>query len=105
MSIMDYFRRTQPKSAAVAKERLQIIVARERVRPTGEPDYLPRLKQELLQVISKYERIDLDQVSVNVERSGDCDVLELNVVLSESEKAAVRAAAATRASAPAARNC
>ncbi|WP_437640592.1 cell division topological specificity factor MinE [Sorangium sp. So ce854] len=97
MSIMDYFRRSQPKSAAVAKERLQIIVARERVRPTGEPDYLPRLKQELLQVISKYERIDLDQVSVNVERSGDCDVLELNVVLSESERAAVRAAAATRA--------
>ncbi|WP_438010848.1 cell division topological specificity factor MinE [Sorangium sp. So ce321] len=105
MSIMDYFRKTQPKSAAVAKERLQIIVARERVRPTGEPDYLPRLKQELLQVISKYERIDLDQVSVNVERSGDCDVLELNVVLSESEKAAVRAAVATRASATAARNC
>ncbi|AUX22577.1 cell division topological specificity factor [Sorangium cellulosum] len=88
MSIMDYFRRSQPKSATVAKERLQIIVARERVRHTGEPDYLPRLKQELLQVISKYERIDLDQVSVNVERSGDCDVLELNVVLSESERAA-----------------
>ncbi|WP_437300436.1 cell division topological specificity factor MinE [Sorangium sp. So ce426] len=104
MSIMDYFRRSQPKSATVAKERLQIIVARERVRQTGEPDYLPRLKQELLQVISKYERIDLDQVSVNVERSGDCDVLELNVVLSESERAAVRAAA-SRAGAAAARNC
>ncbi len=105
MSIMDYFRKSQPKSATVAKERLQIIVARERVRPTGEPDYLPRLKQELLQVISKYERIDLDQVSVNVERSGDCDVLELNVVLSEvPERAAVRAAA-TRVGAAAARNC
>ena len=104
MSIMDYFRRTQPKSATLAKERLQIIVARERVRTTGEPDYLPRLKQELLQVISKYERIDLDQVSVNVERSGDCDVLELNVVLSESERAAVRAAVA-RGGAPASRNC
>lgn len=101
MSLMDYFRRSQPKSASVAKERLQIIVARERVRPTGEPDYLPRLKQELLQVISKYERIDLDQVSVNVERSGDCDVLELNVVLSESERAG---RAAPRGFASAARN-
>ncbi|WP_437682244.1 cell division topological specificity factor MinE [Sorangium sp. So ce131] len=103
MAFMDYFRRSQPKSADVAKERLQIIVARERVRPAGELDYLPRLKQELLQVISKYERIDLDQVSVNVERSGDCDVLELNVVLSESERAA--RAAAPRAGAPALRNC
>jgi cell division topological specificity factor len=91
MAFMDYFRRSQNSSAAVAKERLQIIVARERVRQNGEPDYLPRLKQELLQVISKYERIDLEQVSVNVERSGDCDVLELNIVLSELGRATVHA--------------
>ena len=87
MAFLDYFRRTQPKTADMAKDRLQIIVARERMRPGGEPDYLPRLKQELLQVIAKYEKIDLDQVSVNVERSGDCDVLELNVVLNEPERA------------------
>jgi cell division topological specificity factor len=90
MAFMDYFRRSQPGSAAVARERLQIIVARERVRTAGEPDYLPRLKQELLQVLSRYERIDLDHVSVSVERSGDCDVLELNIVLSEPERAATR---------------
>jgi hypothetical protein len=35
---------------------------------------------------------------------GDCDVLELNVVLSESERAAVRAAV-SGGGAPAARNC
>jgi cell division topological specificity factor len=91
MAFMDYFRRSQPSSAAVAKERLQIIVARERARHNNEPDYLPRLKQELLQVVAKYERIDLDQVSVNVERSGDCDVLELNVVLSEQARPSTHA--------------
>lgn len=99
MGFMDYFRKSQPKSANVAKERLQIIVARERVRQNGELDYLPRLKQELLQVISKYEKIDLDHVSVNVERSGDCDVLELNIVLSEPERASGHASSQRLASA------
>jgi cell division topological specificity factor len=45
------------------------------------PDYLPQLQQELLQVIAKYELIDLGQVTVNVDKSGGVEVLELNVVL------------------------
>jgi cell division topological specificity factor len=35
-------------------------------------------------VIAKYELIDLGQVTVNIDRSGGCEVLELNVVLSDS---------------------
>ncbi|HEY2746237.1 MAG TPA: cell division topological specificity factor MinE [Polyangia bacterium] len=81
MGFLDYFKRST-KSATVAKDRLQIIVARERTatRPAAI-DYLPQLQQELLQVIAKYELIDLGQVSVNVDKSGGCEVLELNVVL------------------------
>jgi cell division topological specificity factor len=80
MGFLDYFKRTT-KSASIAKDRLQIIVARERSVTREAPDYLPQLQQELLQVIAKYELIDLGQVSVNVDRSGGCEVLELNVVL------------------------
>ena len=80
MGFLDYFRR-QNKTAAIAKDRLQIIVARERTADKRHADYLPQLQQELLQVIAKYELIDLDQVSVNVDKNGDCEVLELNVVL------------------------
>jgi cell division topological specificity factor len=80
MRFLDFFFKTRPKTAALAKDRLSIIVARERRGMPGL-DYLPQLKQELLQVLAKYEKIDLDQVSVNVEKTGDCDVLELNVVL------------------------
>jgi cell division topological specificity factor len=58
-----------------------VIVARERVGTRPGPDYLPQLQQELLAVLAKYERIDLQQVSVNLDRTGDCDVLELNVFL------------------------
>ena len=80
MRLLDFFRRPQ-KSASIAKDRLQIIVARERAATRHAPDYLPRLQQELLQVIAKYEKIDIGQVTVNVDRSGGCEVLELNIVL------------------------
>ena len=84
MPFLDYFRRS-PKSANLAKQRLSVIVARERgsSRGGGEPDYLPQLQQELLAVLAKYERIDLEHVSVNLDREGDCDVLELNIILPE----------------------
>jgi cell division topological specificity factor len=82
MAWLDYFRRSSPGSANLAKDRLSIIVAREG-RSRGKLSYLPQLRQELLQVLAKYEKIDLDQVSVNVESQGECEVLELNVILSE----------------------
>jgi cell division topological specificity factor len=100
MGFLDYFKRST-KSASVAKDRLQIIVARERTVTRGAPDYLPQLQQELLQVIAKYELIDLGQVSVTIDKSGGCEVLELNVVLSPpkpkpaGDSAPVGAAAAT----------
>jgi cell division topological specificity factor len=85
MGFLDYFKRSQ-KSASIAKDRLQIIVARERSVLRDAPDYLPQLQQELLQVIAKYELIDLGQVTVNVDKSGACEVLELNVVLHDRSK-------------------
>jgi cell division topological specificity factor len=87
MGFLDYFT-SRKKTANLAKERLSIIVAREGGRTSGGQHYLPQLKQELLQVLAKYEKIDLEQVTVNVERAGDTDVLELNVVLApvEAEK-------------------
>ena len=84
MPFFDYFRR-QPKSASLAKDRLSIIVARERSSTRGETDYLPQLQQELLAVIARYERIDIASVKVNLDRTGECEVLELNIVLPEAQ--------------------
>lgn len=80
MSLMDYFRREQKKSASVAKERLQILVAHDRAR-SSTPDYLPRLQQELMDVIRKYVTIGDEDVSVNLEEQGTTSVLELNITL------------------------
>ncbi|WP_374358228.1 cell division topological specificity factor MinE, partial [Chitinimonas sp.] len=53
MSFLDYLLGNKKKSASVARERLQIILAHERAG-RGGPDYLPALQQELIAVISKY---------------------------------------------------
>lgn len=84
MSIFDYFRsKPEPTSASVAKERLQIIVAHERGK-RNEPDYLPKMQQEIIDVIRKYVPVSQDQVNVHLENSDDYSVLELNVTLPEN---------------------
>ncbi|MGM0433477.1 MAG: cell division topological specificity factor MinE [Pseudomonadota bacterium] len=82
MSFFDYFKTKKKSSASVAKERLQIIVAHER-NTRDQPDYLPALQQELLEVIRRYVEIDDDQVQVQLDRNDSCSVLELNVTLPE----------------------
>ncbi|MEO2268589.1 cell division topological specificity factor MinE [Pseudoalteromonas pernae] len=86
MSLLDYFRSEKKTSASMAKERLQIIVAHERSQ-RGTPNYLPQLKQDILEVIRKYVPIDADAVQVQLEQNeDDLAVLELNVTLPDEEK-------------------
>lgn len=85
-SLIDYLRGSQPKSATIAKERLQLILAHENPGRRGTPDYLPALRQELLGVIAKYVEIDPEQVKVNLDHQGDYDLLELNIVLPDGVK-------------------
>ncbi|HRL93529.1 MAG: cell division topological specificity factor MinE [Pseudomonas sp.] len=82
MNIFDFFRERKPKEtpASVAKERLSIIVAHERGQ-RSQPDYLPALQKELVEVIRKYVNIDQDQVQVALENQGSCSILELNITL------------------------
>lgn len=80
MSILNFFKTKKQDTASIAKERLQIIVAHERSQ-RNQPDYLPRLQQELLEVIRKYVEVDKDQVEVALDNNGNCSVLELNITL------------------------
>ena len=83
MSIFNYIIKKEPRSSAsVAKERLQIIVAHERHK-RHQPDYLPKMQQEIIDVIRKYVNIDDDQVTVQVENDDSRSVLELNITLPE----------------------
>ena len=72
------------KTAGVAKERLQIILAHERSgRNPGQPDYLPALQRDLVAVISKYVKIDLQDIKVHLEKQDNLEVLAVKIELPE----------------------
>ncbi len=85
MGLLDYFRNTRPSTAAIAKERLQILVAHERSE-RNKPDYLPMLQQELLEVIRKYVDVDQDAISVTMEQDDKREILELNIILPDESQ-------------------
>lgn len=80
MGILDFLRRKPEATASVARERLRIIVAQER-STRGAPDYLPMMRNELLEVIKKYVHVELEDININVERGSDHEILELSVTL------------------------
>ncbi|MDD5392886.1 MAG: cell division topological specificity factor MinE [Thiothrix sp.] len=85
MGWFDYFKQSKPNSAKVAKERLQIVIAHERLDRNG-PEYLPQLRRDIMEVIRKYVAITDEQVNVQFEKGADYDVLELNIALPERER-------------------
>jgi len=80
MRFLDYFRSNKKTSANMAKDRLQIIVASERLTRNG-PDYLPLMKEEILLVVRKYIKVEDGAVKVQMDKEGDYEVLELNITL------------------------
>lgn len=87
MKLLEFFRGKRGDSANVAKERLSVVIAHERNKRDSDdrgakhPEYLPKLKKDVLDVIRKYVSIDEDDVVVRLEKSKDRDVLELNINL------------------------
>ncbi|MEB0140217.1 MULTISPECIES: cell division topological specificity factor MinE [unclassified Undibacterium] len=82
MALLSFLFNTKPKTANMAKERLQIIIARERTGRDGY-DFLPALREELIAVISKYTKVSPEDIKVSLDRQGDLEVLDVNVVLPE----------------------
>ena len=82
MSIFDFLK-PKKNTAAVAKDRLRIIIAQER-SAAGGPDYLPLLRRELLEVIRKYVSVDAEAVKVDLMGDGDNKVLDISVALPEA---------------------
>ena len=66
------------ESAAIARERLKIVLAHERVSRDG-PDFLPVLQKELIEVVSRYIDIRPEMIRINLGKSGDTSLLEINV--------------------------
>lgn len=86
MSLIERLFGKRQKSASIARERLQIILAHERDGRTTAPDYLPALQRELMEVISKYVAVHQEDIKVHLERQDNFEVLEVNIVLPEHKR-------------------
>jgi cell division topological specificity factor len=75
-TITDYFR-PRPRSADIAAERLKIILAHER-RGVSAP-LIEEMKEEIIQVISKFIDVDNRNIEVRLTEDADIEVLEVTV--------------------------
>lgn len=81
MNIMQLFRsRKSEGSAAIAKERLRIIVAHERGSRNGR-DFLPAMERDILKVVQKYISVQQECIDIKLDSQDGCSILEVNVQL------------------------
>jgi cell division topological specificity factor len=84
-SFLSFLLGEKKQTASVAKERLQLILAHERSgHSAAEPDYLQDLQRDLIAVISKYIKIDIKDIKVNLDRHGNLEVLEVKIELPDA---------------------
>ncbi len=87
MSIFRFFQRRN--TAPVARERLQILLAHERVAGTHS-QLVAVLQEEILAVIAKHMQIDRDKVQVKLDRGAEVNTLEIDIEM-PAQKVAARA--------------
>ena len=71
-------------SAKVAKERLQFVLVHDRLDLS--PDKLEAMKDEILSVISKYVRIDRNNVDISIEQRQRDNWLVADIPLSPEDE-------------------
>lgn len=88
MTLMGFFKRGG--TSAVARDRLQILLAHERSY-SGDSDLVAKLREEILAVIAKHVSVDQDKVQVRMERGDAMSTLEVDIEIptpTEAKKAA-----------------
>jgi cell division topological specificity factor len=88
MSFLSFLFGRNKRSAGLAKQRLQLVLAAERnPRSPRRPDYLPALQRELVGVVSKYVKIQPKDVRVSFERQHGSQVIRVKVELPQAARA------------------
>lgn len=90
MSFLKFLLGEKKKSNEVAKDRLKLILVRDRETDNATADFLPQLQRELIEVISKYIKINPDDIKVNLDKQDSLEVLEVKIEMSAEEMAAAR---------------
>ena len=76
---------TRARSAPVARERLQVLLAHERAA-LGSSDLISVLREEILAVIARHVSVSPEQVRIRAERGGTISTLEVEVEVPAPDK-------------------
>nr|WP_245528296.1 cell division topological specificity factor MinE [Halanaerobium praevalens] len=71
------------QSKNVAKERLQFVLVQDRVKLT--PEEMDAMRDELIEVLSKYIDVDSQKIEMDVKREDDMTALVANFPLKGSK--------------------
>jgi cell division topological specificity factor len=80
MNLFSFFSRG--RSAPVARDRLQALLAHERAL-AGGAELVAVLQQEILAVIARHVPIDRDKVSIRLDRRDRVSMLEIDIEMPE----------------------
>jgi cell division topological specificity factor len=80
MNLLSFF--TRSRSAPVARDRLQLLLAHERAL-SGRSNLVAVLQQEILAVIARHVPIDRDKVTVRLDRGERVSTLEIDIEMPE----------------------
>lgn len=64
-------------SGQTARKRMQVVLMHDRLDLT--PDMMNALKNDILQVLSRYMEIDTETITVDLQQNNDCTALVSNV--------------------------
>ena len=85
MSLLDRILGRQPRTASLAKERLQVIIAREGAR-NNNPELLHQIKQAVLEAVSKFVPVKPEDIAVDLDSDCEMEVLSVSVSLPDGRK-------------------
>ena len=94
MSFLNFFARGR-RSAPVARDRLQLLLAQERGL-AGGADLAAILQHEILELIAKHIPIDRDRVVVKLDRGDQVSTLEIDIEMPDAALDAASAPAPAR---------
>ncbi len=75
MGLFDFFFKKKDGSAKEAKKRLFMVLGYE--RSELPPNFAERLKNDLINVFSQYPQFDVDNIEVEVKKTGEGNLEEL----------------------------
>ena len=73
----------QPASATTARERLQLVLAHD--RSDLNPELLEQMRREILEVVSRYVEIDLEEGDVSLETEDRVTALVANLPIKRAK--------------------